>query len=99
MSGENFILKDKNYLILGIFISIIISFQYWYFAQLTSQNQELINLNMEVLSSYKELIDTQLTYKEDVHYMKLTVENLEKQNVELMKEAEKLNELFFGQMY
>jgi len=96
---ENSFLKDKNYLILSIFICIILLFQNWYFGQLTNQNQELVNLNKEVLSSYKDLIDNQLKYNEDVHYMRLTAENLEKQNKELMDKTEKLNDLFFDQMY
>jgi len=96
---ENSFLKDKNYLILSIFICSILLFQNWYFSQLTSQNQELVSLNKEVLSSYKDLIDNQLSYSEDVHYMRVTAENIEKQNNELMDKTERLNELFFGQMY
>ena len=96
---ENFILKDKNYILLVLFIFVILSFQNWYFGSLTSQNQELININKEVLSSYKELIDNHLKYSEDVHYMRITAENLEKQNKELMEKTERLNELFFDQMY
>lgn len=99
MLRENFILKDKNYILLVLFIFIILSFQNWYFGSLTSQNQELININKEVLSSYKELIDNHLKYSEDVHYMRITAENLEKQNKELMEKTERLNELFFDQMY
>ncbi|MBU5674868.1 hypothetical protein KQI88_00370 [Alkaliphilus sp. MSJ-5] len=99
MLRENFILKDKNYILLVLFIFVILSFQNWYFGSLTSQNQELININKEVLSSYKELIDNHLKYSEDVHYMRITAENLEKQNKELMEKTERLNELFFDQMY
>jgi len=104
--GENHILRDKNSLILIVFICIILLFQNQYLTQLNSQNQELIDLNREVLSSYKDLLDSQLKYSEDVHYMRVTAENIEKQNKEiieetenLMEKTEKLNELFFDQMY
>ena len=99
MLGENYILKDKNYLILIGFICTILLFQNWYFSQLAYQNQEIINLNREMLSTYTNLIDTQLKYNEDVHYMRVTAENIEKQNKELMDKTEKLNEIFFDQMY
>lgn len=97
--GENSILKDKSCLTLVLFVFIILSFQNWHFSNLTNQNQELINLNKEVLSSYKDLIDNQLKYNQDVHYMRITAESLEKQNKELIEKTERLNQLFFGQMY
>ena len=62
MLNENYILKDKNYLALILFIFIMISFQSWHFNNLINQNQELINLNKEVLSSYKDLIDNHIKY-------------------------------------
>lgn len=96
---ENSVLKDKNHLILILFIFIILSFQNWYFSKLTNQNHELINLNKEVLSTYKNLLNNQLQYNEDVHYMRITAENLEKQNKELMQKTERLNDLFFQQIY
>ncbi|ABW19877.1 hypothetical protein [Alkaliphilus oremlandii] len=99
MLNESSILKDKNYLMLGLFICIILIFQNFYFNELMAQNQELIHLNKEVLSSHKDLIENQLKYTEDVHYMRITAQNLEEQNNELMNKAERLNELFFVQMY
>lgn len=99
MIEENYILKDKNYFILIVFIFSILLVQNWYFSQLAFQNQELINLNKEMLSTYTDLIDSQLKYNEDIHYIRVTAENLKEQNKELMDKTEKLNEIFFGQIY
>ena len=74
----------------------MISFQSWHFNSLTIQNRELIDLNKEVLSSYKDLIDNHIKYSEDIHYVKSTAAHLEKQNGELMQKTEKLNALFFN---
>ena len=60
--GENYILKDKNYLTIILFIFIMLSFQNWHFGSLTNQNQELIDLNKEVLSSYKRRTYTRKSY-------------------------------------
>lgn len=98
MLNENYILKDKNYLALILFIFIMISFQSLHFSNLTNQNQELINLNKEILLSYKDLIDNHIKYSEDICYVKSTAEHLEKQNGELMQKTEKLNDLFFNQI-
>ncbi len=97
MLNENYILKDKNYLALMLFIFIMISFQSWHFSSLAAQNQELININKEVLSSYKDLIDNHIKYSEDVCYVKSTAEHLEKQNKELIQKTERLNNFFFNQ--
>lgn len=98
MLGESYILKDKNYLAIILFIFIMLSFQNWHFNNLTNQNQELINLNREVLSSYKDLIDNNIKYSENMRNMKIIAEHLEKQNNELMKNTEELNNLFFDRM-
>jgi len=95
--NENYILKDKNYLALILFIFIMISFQSWHFSSLTTQNRELIDLNKEVLSSYKDLIDNHIRYSENICYVKSTAEHLEKQNEELMQKTERLNNFFFSQ--
>ncbi|HZX20925.1 MAG TPA: hypothetical protein VFF25_00900 [Clostridia bacterium] len=97
MLNENYILKDKNYLSLILFIFVMIFFQNLHFNNLTNQNQELINLNKEILSSYKDLIDNHIRYSEDICYVKSTAEHLEKQNGELLQKTEKLNDLFFNQ--
>ncbi len=97
MLNENYILKDKNYLALILFIFIMISFQSWHFSSLTTQNRELIDLNREVLSSYKDLIDNHIKYSENICYVKSTAEHLEKQNEELMQKTERLNNFFFSQ--
>ncbi len=97
MLNENYILEDKNHLALILFIFVIISFQSWHFSRLTCQNRELINLNKEVLSSYKDLIDHHITYSKDIRYVKTTAEHLEKQNDGLIQKTEKLNNLFFNQ--
>lgn len=99
MASENHILRDKNYLILIFFVCSIILFQNWYLSKLTNQNQELINLNKEVISSYEDFLDKQLQYTEDVHYMRITAENIKKQNQDLIDKTERLNNLFFDQMY
>lgn len=96
MLNENYILKDKDHLALVLFIFIMISFQSWHFTNLTNQNRELIDLNKEVLSSYKDLIDNHIKYSEDICYVKSTAQHLEKQNKELVQKTEKLNELFFN---
>lgn len=81
-----------------LFIFIMISFQSLNFNNLVYQNQELINLNREILSSYKDLIDNHIKYSEDICYVKSTAEHLEKQNGELMQKTEQLNDLFFNQI-
>ena len=96
MLNENNVLKDKNYLALILFIFIMAFFQSWHFSSLANQNQELIDLNKEILSSYKDLIDNHINYSKDICYIKSTAEGLEKQNGELMQKTEKLNNLFFN---
>ncbi|HZK57372.1 MAG TPA: hypothetical protein VFD17_03590, partial [Clostridia bacterium] len=66
MLDENYVLKDKNYLALVLFILIMAFFQSWHFISLTNQNQELIDLNKEILLSYKDLIDNHIKYSEDI---------------------------------
>ncbi len=95
MVTESYAFKERNYLAVILVIFIMLSFQNWYFNSLTSQNQELINLNKEVLSSYKDLIDNTLKHSENIGHMKTIAEHLEKQNNELMKNTESLNNLFF----